>query len=309
MTGLKSRMSNTSPNPTSSPRLTRVEHTTFPVRPYDLAATLNSGQAFRWRPAGAAFEGVVGRRWARLEPCAEGIRAETPAPVPDWDWLASYLQVGERLDTVLATFPDDPILDDAVRHFPGLRLLRQNPWECLASFILSATKQIVQIRQMIGLLCARYGEPVPVPMGHAPEFAFPAPERLAQCTEADLRACKLGFRAPSLRATAQRVAAGRPDLATLASLGLEQARETLLTLPGVGRKIADCVLLFAYGFPQAFPIDVWIERALRRLYFPRRRVTPSGLRRFAATHFGPRAGYAQQYLFHYIRTVDRQRFP
>lgn len=300
-------MSTNFPNRPSSPRLARVEHTTFRVRPYDLAATLNSGQAFRWRPAGAGFEGVVGRRWTRLEPCAEGIRAETPAPVPDWDWLATYLQVGERLDTVLASFPNDPILADAVRHFPGLRLLRQDPWECLASFILSATKQIVQIRQMIGLLCARYGEPVPVPRGHAPEFAFPTAERLAQCTEAELRACKLGFRAPSLRAAAQSVAAGRPNLATLPSLELEEAREVLMALRGVGRKIADCVLLFAYGFPQAFPIDVWIERVLRRLYFPRRRVTPSGLRRFAGTHFGPRAGYAQQYLFHYIRTVDRQR--
>ena len=86
------------------------------------------------------------------------------------------------------------------------------------------------------------------------------------------------------------------------ALPVEEARNLLLALPGVGRKIADCVLLFAYGFQSAFPVDVWVMRALQQLYFPRRRVRLQRLHRFAATHFGPRAGYAQQYLFHYIRT-------
>lgn len=282
--------------------MTCVERTEFRVQPYDLAATLNSGQAFRWRTVGEGYEGVVGQRWVRLTPSSNGLWAEAMAPLTDWDWLARYLQIGEPLETLLASFPHDGVLDDAVRHGHGLRLLRQDPWECLASFILSSTKQIVQIRQMVGLLCARYGTPVVVPPGHPPEFGFPTAERLAQCGEAELRACKLGFRALYLRATAQRVAAREPDLAALGSLGLEPARAALMALPGVGRKIAECVLLFAYGHQRAFPIDVWIERALRRLYFPRRRVARATLERFVGTHFGPQAGYAQQYLFHYVRT-------
>jgi N-glycosylase/DNA lyase len=133
-------------------------------------------------------------------------------------------------------------------------------------------------------------------------FAFPSAERLAITTEAELRACKMGFRAPHLLAAVRKIADGKFDLERLRHLPLARAREELMTLRGVGGKIADCVLLFAYGFDAAFPVDVWVERALRQLYFQRRRVSDKRLRHFAATHFGPHAGYAQQYLFHYIRT-------
>jgi N-glycosylase/DNA lyase len=183
----------------------------------------------------------------------------------------------------------------------GLRLLRQEPWECLASFILSSTKQIVQIQQIVGELCRRFGEPLPVPAGHDAEFSFPSPERLAAATESELRACKMGFRAPYLLAAARQVAAGRLDLERLRPLRVEEVRAELLRLRGVGEKIANCVLLFAYGFQSAFPVDVWVMKALRELYFPRRRPNAERLRQFTLTHFGPWAGYAQQYLFCYMR--------
>jgi N-glycosylase/DNA lyase len=114
----------------------------------------------------------------------------------------------------------------------------------------------------------------------------------------------MGFRAPYLLAAARRVATGELDLARLGGMTLAAARAELMQVPGVGPKIADCVLLFAYGHPGAFPLDVWMLRALRQLYFRGRRPPPARLRRFAATHFGPYAGYAQQYLFHYIRNVE-----
>jgi N-glycosylase/DNA lyase len=111
----------------------------------------------------------------------------------------------------------------------------------------------------------------------------------------------MGFRAPRLLAAARQVASGAVPLEGLRDLPIEEARGRLLELPGVGRKIADCVLLFAGGFDQAFPVDVWVMKALRELYFPRRAPAPKRLREFADTHFGPFAGYAQQYLFHYVR--------
>jgi N-glycosylase/DNA lyase len=114
----------------------------------------------------------------------------------------------------------------------------------------------------------------------------------------------MGFRAPYLLATARLIASGQFDLARLQSLPLETARTELMLLPGVGQKIADCVLLFACGFQSAFPVDVWVMKALRQFYFPRRRVSRQRLHHFAATHFGPRSGYAQQYLFHYMRTQN-----
>jgi N-glycosylase/DNA lyase len=354
--------------------------TTFPVRDYDLAATLNGGQAFRWEERDGAWEGVVRGRWARLQQVREGIRAcwlragdertslaglrsvpPHPGPLPQGEgvavpargrfqsaqsihesatvlplpkgegrgegegsviqspvtrltqagegaflpasasecqWLADYLQVQVDLEAVLASLPDDAPMRAAARACRGLRLLRQEPWECLASFLLSSTKQIVQIQQVIRQLCQRFGDKVPVPAGHPPAVSFPSAARLAGCSEAELRACKMGFRAPYLLETAGTVAQGRVPLDTLGALPLEQARAELLRLPGVGRKIADCVLLFAGGFNRAFPVDVWMLKALRR--FPH---CPSNPREFADTHFGPNAGYAQQYLFHHIRSA------
>jgi N-glycosylase/DNA lyase len=306
--------------------------TTLEVRDYDLAATLSSGQAFRWTEKDGWWEGVIAGRWVRLrqsraglhpahpqdaqdvsvrlpdrlETCptlADGfsrIEVEAASFQPDWHWLTDYLQSDIDLSAVLATFPDDASMRGAVGACRGLRLLRQEPWESLASFICSSTKQIEQIRQIVALLCERFGEAIPTPDGGA--HSFPSAGRIASLAESGLRACKLGFRAPYVHAAARAVAEGRLNLEALRTMSLAEAREALMTLPGVGRKIADCVLLFGYGFPQAFPVDVWVLRALRELYFPKRRPKSMRLLRFTETYFGPNAGYAQQYLFHYMRT-------
>jgi N-glycosylase/DNA lyase len=312
----------------------------LPIRDYDLAATLDSGQVFRWQPqrgrparvnrklqlAGEppalpdSWAGIIGKNVVRLTQQPDGIFSETAAPQANWDWLREFLQAEANLEQILKKFPDDEPMRRAVAACRGLRVLRQPPWECLASFILSSTKQIVQIRQIIALLCERFGEPIeagrvtPCAPSYckqsgahggtcpAPLFSFPTPETIAGVTEAELRVCKMGFRAPHLLTAARQVTEGKLDLEKIRHLPLAEARTELMKLKGVGGKIADCVLLFAYGFDAAFPVDVWVERALRELYFPRRRVSEKKLRHFAATHFGPHAGYAQQYLFHYIRT-------
>jgi N-glycosylase/DNA lyase len=280
----------------------------FPVQNYDLGETLRSGQAFRWREIDGWWHGVVAGRWARLGQREDGIAAEAMSREisGDWRWLRDYLQVETDLAAVIRTFPRDEHMTAAVLQCPGLRLLKQEPWECLASFILSSTKQIVQIQQIVQLVCERFGERVPAPGSDA--YAFPGPARIAALSEADLRCCKMGFRAPYLRGTAQLVASGELDLASLSQLSIEAARARLMQCPGVGRKVADCVLLFAYHFQQAFPVDVWILKALRKLYFPKRHPSPKRLLNFTQTYFGPNAGYAQQYLFHYMRTrIGREK--
>ncbi len=269
---------------------------------YDLDATLDCGQAFGWDRAGHAWTGVVQGRWVRLWQEGNRIGAEVAVPGSDWSWLEHHLALDEDLGAILRTFPDDGPMRDALAACRGLRLLRQEAWECLASFICSSTKQIVQIRQIVRMLRERHGEPVPVPEGEGPAWAFPTAERIAGLEEADLRACKLGFRAPYLLAAARRVASGELDLGRVAGMSVEEAREQLMSLRGVGRKVADCALLFGLGFPTAFPVDVWVRVALKQLYFPRaRKVSARRLEEFSATHFGPHGGYAQQYLFHYAR--------
>ena len=277
------------------------------VRDYDLPATLTCGQAFRWHTHDDGWEAVIDGKWVRLLGEETGIRAETALPQTDWRWLSDYLQSDIDLKSVLLSFPKDEPMRASVSACRGLRLLRQDPWECLASFILSSTKQIVQIQQIIGLLCERFGTRVVTPTGSPTVDSFPTAERLAASSEAELRGCKMGFRAPYLLASARKVAAKEIDLTHLQAASVEEAGQRLMQLPGVGAKIANCVLLFAYGFQQAFPVDVWVMKALRELYFPKRRPKPQRLQRFITTYFGSNAGYAQQYLFHYMRTKGRSK--
>jgi N-glycosylase/DNA lyase len=272
------------------------------VRDYNLASTLDSGQVFRWQKRNDSWAGIIGKHCVHLTQTPVGIQAQSTAPVENWNFLLEFLQTEIDFSVVLKSFPDDEPMRAAVVACPGLRLLRQDPWECLASFILSSTKQIIQIRQIIVLLCERFGDPLVVPPDEPAMFSFPSPGKIARVSEAGLRACKMGFRAPNLLATAREIADGRFDLERIRAMPQAEARAELMKLRGVGGKIADCVLLFAYGFNAAFPVDVWVERALQQLYFPRRRASGERLRRFAAGYFGPHAGYAQQYLFHYIRT-------
>lgn len=277
----------------------------LPVRDYDLDATLASGQVFGWERGERSWSGVVRGRFVEISQKRNAIVAHVSEEQVDWDWLKQFLQTDVNLAEIIATFPeDDEHLRAAVKACSGLRLLRQEPWECLASFILSSTKQIVQIRQIVRALRERYGGQVAARNDGSPVFAFPTPERLAALTEADLRACKMGFRAPYLLSAARRVASGEIDLAKIGWKSLPEARDELVRLNGVGEKIADCVLLFAYGFPTAFPVDVWVRRVLIQFYFRGRQVRPERLRRFILKHFGPNAGYAQQYLFHHVRTMS-----
>jgi N-glycosylase/DNA lyase len=275
------------------------------VSDFALASTVECGQAFRWsRTADCWFEGVVGRQVIRLRQHPNSVEWES-RPQGDRKIVARYLALDVSLPKILATFPSDPLLRQAVKDHHGLRVIRQEPWECLASFIASSSKQIVQIRQIVGLLSRRFGEPV-----SDTHHTFPTVSAVARATHQQLWDCKLGFRAKNLLAAARVIDSGQLDLEALPSMPYEQALEELIKLPGVGEKIANCTLLFACGFNQAFPIDVWIERALRRIYFnDKPKVTARELREFARSHFGPYAGWAQQYLFFSERTQSLPNRP
>jgi len=185
-----------------------------------------------------------------------------------------------------------------VAYCPGIRLASQPTWECLATFITSSLKQVAHIRAISLELRRRYG--VRHDLGGREFYSYPAPEALAAAGEARLRECALGYRARSLALAAEAVAAGDVDLdAVRGEPDPDVARAELMRLHGVGEKIASCVLLFSCRQWGAFPIDVWMERILRQSY--RKRVTGRKLHAWALKHFGPCAGYAQQYLFHFAR--------
>ena len=278
---------------------------------FDLEKTLASGQVFHWDKIGGGFVGTIGdlplyveQEGHILKVRCGATRARSPRrPLPRV--IERYFALDHPLAEICDSFPKDPVMNAARDFCRGLRIIRQPKWECLATFICSSMKQLAHIRQISLALRKRFGEQRKI--GNQRVYAFASPRRLAQASEKELRDCKLGYRAKNLRATARLVSSGQADLEAWSALSDAELRRQLCALPGVGPKIANCVMLFAYERLQAFPIDVWIERVLRQHYFPgRKKMTAQGLRQFSETYFGEHGGYAQQYLFHHARVALRK---
>ncbi|HEU5247371.1 MAG TPA: DNA glycosylase [Candidatus Udaeobacter sp.] len=290
-----------------------MKFTEISAADFNLAMTLNSGQVFHWEKAGKGFVGTIGD-WAVCTEqrgevlCARVASASSRSLGRDAQdahaTIFDYFALDHPLAEICASFPDDPVMNAARQFCRGLRIIRQPKWECLATFICSSMKQVAHIRQISLALRRRFGERRRV-SDHV-VHTFPPARRIARATEDDLRECALGYRAKNLLATARLVTSGECDLESWSALSDPDLREKLCSLPGVGAKIANCVMLFAYERLRAFPIDVWIERVLKQQYFPRKKkVTELQLRAFSETYFGEHGGYAQQYLFHHARMASR----
>jgi len=283
----------------------------IPASDFDLAMTLNSGQVFHWEKIGNGFVGTIGDLPVFVEQRGDLLNVHcgaTPLKSPRRlipGIAAHYFALDHPLADICASFPNDPIMNEARDFCRGLRIIRQPKWECLATFICSSMKQVAHIRQISSALRRRFGQRRKV--GDRVVHTFPLSRRIARAAENDLRECALGYRARNLLMTARLVSSGKADLEAWSVLSDADLREKLCALPGVGAKVANCVMLFAFERLRAFPIDVWIERALKQQYFPRKkRVTALELREFSQTYFGEYGGYAQQYLFHHARTASRR---
>jgi N-glycosylase/DNA lyase len=282
------------------------------ARDFDLEKTLNSGQVFHWEKVGCGFVGTIDDHAFYLEQRGEFLKVrdgEPPSHTREPRVLPGIVERYFALDHPLAeicdSFPQDQVMNAARDFCHGLRIIRQAKWECLATFICSSMKQVAHIRQISLELRKRFGEQQRI--GDQLVYTFAAPRRIAQASEKELRDCKLGYRAKNLRSTARLVSSGQADLEAWSALSDTELRKQLCSLPGVGPKIANCVMLFAYERLRAFPIDVWIERVLRQHYFSgRKKMTAQRLRQFSETYFGQHGGYAQQYLFHHARMSARR---
>ena len=274
----------------------------IPAPDFDLEKTLGSGQVFHWTREGTGFVGAIAEDLVYLEQTGGMLRVFAGQS----ELVGRYLALDHPLPEILETFPTDPVIQVAVEFCRGLRIIRQPPWECLATFLTSSLKQVQHIRAISLAIRHRFGRPLR--RGEMEVFSYPPPERVAEIPLQKLLECKLGFRAAYLMATAKRVASGAVDLEALRDLSTQDARTVLCELPGVGEKIANCVLLFAYDRLDTVPIDVWIARVLSEVYFAGRTDVPMReLKSFAADYFGSYAGYAQQYLFHHWRLTYRRR--
>ena len=281
-------------------------------QPFDLVSSLESGQAHRWAyPKDGDdgwYTGVVRGNLVRIRQTDDRVEfrcgpSDEAAFAPR---LAEYFRFDDDISKIYDVINQDERVAAMVRQYPGLRVLRTEPWECLVAFICSATSNIPRIHQNMESISRAFGSPVS--LNGWTRHTFPTPADLAEAGEAELRRLGLGFRAPYVHLASVAVLEGRLDLDALIEMSYPEAKAALMERRGIGSKIADCIAVFSLEKLEAFPIDVWVRRALGEWYFPEQKTPPDRvLLEWAQERFGRYGGYAQQYLFHGRRLRDKSK--
>lgn len=269
------------------------------VTDFYLPHIFECGQCFRWnRQENGEYIGVAGGRVLRLgQRGAEVVLYDTTRQAYDEFWK-QYLHLDYDYGTVKQTLSSDPVLSMAAESGYGIRILRQQPWECTVSFIISASNNIPRIKKIIDALCANFGEHI-VYQGKE-YYTFPSPERIASLNLEELAVIRAGFRDKYILDAARKTADGELDFTELEKAETQKARDMLMRVSGIGRKVADCILLFGCGRHEVFPVDVWIKRIMEYYYFENQQ-NIKNIAETANEKFGTLSGFAQQYLFYYAR--------
>ena len=256
------------------------------VRDLDLEQTLDCGQSFRWtKQDDGSFSGVAFGKYVNISLDGTDMVIKNAAPEDEKIWREYFdleLDYGKISGDISKLHP---VLEEAARYAPGIRILRQEPYEALCTFIISQNNNIKRIKGIVARLCESFGDEIDEGV-----YTFPTAERLAELTPDDLAPLRAGFRNRYIIDSAKKVASSEVDLELCKTADYEAARAELMKITGVGVKVADCTLLFGMHRVEAFPVDVWMKRAMEKL-FP-------GM---SANDFGEYAGIAQQYIFHYSR--------
>jgi N-glycosylase/DNA lyase len=226
----------------------------------------------------------------------------------------NFFREDDNYEKILKNIANDKIVKNAIKHYPGLRVTRQDPFQCCISFIISANSNIPKIRMGLQKLCRKFGAKV---MFQKKEFfLFPRPKMLAKATLQDLQECKLGYRSKYVLDTSRTIASGEIDFDELKKADYQEAKELLLKLPGIGDKVADCIMLFSLEKLEAFPLDTWLVKILQKYYsddFCMDKKTISkkryeNIHRSVLEHFGKYAGYSQQFLYKMERDLNKKKW-
>lgn len=266
---------------------------------FNLQYTLESGQSFRWNWADDAYYGVVEGRILKIRQSCDTLIIESSGNEPiSRPHLYHYLDLNRELASILAAVNVDAYIDQAINRFWGMRLLNQEIWETIASFILSQNNNMGRIRSIIRTLSELFGSRLEFE-GYA-DYTFPTPQALVEAGVDEIFDCGTGYRASYLWHAASKVSNGELKLDALKQMDYAEAKHELMQLEGIGEKVADCICLFSLGHLTALPVDVWIKRIFETIYL-RKRATAREIQEFAKNYFGEFVGYAQQYLFHYAQ--------
>jgi len=274
------------------------------VNDFTLSQILECGQCFHFDKLDEeVYEVVAFGRAVKMEQTDKVLRIYGSS-MEDYEGIWKlYLDMDNDYGLIKqSVIKADGALKTAVDEKSGIHILNQDFFETLISFIVSQNKSIPQIKQCVKNISHRFGDEV---IGYNGEafYVFPDVQRLHDATEEELRECKVGFRAPYIKNATEAVYSGAVTKEKLDELDIAQARELLMTIKGVGEKVANCVLLFGLGRREAFPVDVWMKRIMEQMYFDGKDTKKQDIEAFAVNKFGDLGGYAQQYLFDYARTT------
>lgn len=260
---------------------------------FDLEQSFLCGQAFRWeKDESGIFYGIVGNSVAKVYHYDENtIYIESSNP--DLIFWSNYLNFSCDYNIVEKELSEDKILLPCIEAGRGIRILRQDLWETIVSFIISANNNIPRIKKIINKMCELFGEKIE--FDGKIFYGFPTPEALAELALSDLAPIRAGFRDKYILDAAKKVVSGEVNLDEIPKLSNKNAKSELMKIKGVGTKVADCVLLFSLGRHNVFPLDVWTKRIINDVYGIEEKVVPT----FIEEHFGKNAGIAQQYLYYY----------
>lgn len=279
------------------------------VKDFHLDHTFDNGQCFRWeREADGSYTGVAFGRVANID-CSDNAIILNNVSEDDFCKIwKNYLDLDRDYDAIKKMLSaKDDAMEKAISYGSGMRILQQELWETMISFIISQNNNIPRIKKCVESLCTSFGSPLGIYKGRN-YFAFPSPEALSQLNAEELDTCRLGYRAKYIVDTARQIVSeDEKKLETLQEAAAEELYEYLLGLSGVGPKVANCIMLFGLRKYDSFPLDVWIKRVMNQIYHIEEGNVKK-MKAYAVEHFGEYGGIAQQYLFYYMRESSKSNF-
>lgn len=276
------------------------------IEDFNLKETFECGQCFRWNEEeDGSYTGVAYDRVINVKLEGDVLIIDNTDLNDFYDIWFDYFDLGRDYKQIKENLSKDPILKEAIQYGQGIRILRQDTWETLISFIISQNNRIPQIKKVIENLASSFGNPIEY-KGRV-YYTFPKAEELVMFDVETIAQTKCGFRAKYILDAASKVFSGEIDLLKLFEYSTNEIRDILMSINGVGPKVADCVILYSIGRYDTFPTDVWIKRIVEYLYL-KREGTPLEIQLFAIDKFGDLSGFAQQYLFYYGREMGKKIF-
>ena len=274
------------------------------IKSFEPVHIFECGQCFRWnKEIDGSYIGVFKNNVIKVEKKENNVIFKGICEKDIKEICIDYFSLNENYEKIKQDLSKiDDNLKTSIKFGDGIRILHQDLWETIISFIISANNNIPRIKKIIERISEKYGKKIV--FENKEYYTFPTPEELSKASVEDLRNIGLGFRDVRVYETTRKIYNGEIDLENLEKeKNIEKIEETLLTLPGIGPKVADCIMLFALKKYQVFPIDVWVRRVISELYFDNKEQKPQKIKEFARNYYGNKAGLAQQYLFYWRREL------